>query len=200
MYSHGNFISGQRQLERRSTIILYLGLARTAEGVKVRGARYVPLHMTDTGSALTLEAVDRVGKYADTKQHITRLMGSRFLMHPNEDVVTNPQCDPNWAPPHPHDGWVGGSCQDNSTCSADTTCDTALPDGFCTMPCTSTCPDLAGRPTTFCVDLGDGTGSCVLQCTDSRECREGYTCQVEARINQSQTLRKVCVPTEEVAN
>lgn len=195
MYSHGNFVSGQRQLPRRSTLILYLGLARTAEGVKVRGARYIPLHMTDTGSGLTLESVDRVGKYADARQHVTRLMGSRYLLSPNDDLVTNPQCDPDWVAPHAHDGWVGGSCESSDSCSQDTQCDTDLPGGFCTMPCTTTCPDLAGRPTTFCVDLGDGAGSCVLQCTESGECREGYSCQVEQRLNQPGTLRKVCIPT-----
>lgn len=195
MYSHGNFISGQRQLERRTTLLLHLGLTRTAQGVKVRGARYIPLHMTETSAGkLTLEAIDRAGNFGDSRKHVTNLMGGRFLLMPHEDVVTNPQCDPDWVPHHPHDGWTGGSCAGDEACGGSTTCDTDLPDGLCTMACSGGCPDVTGRSTTFCVDLGDGAGSCVLQCASDAECREGYTCQVESRFNQPDVSRKVCLP------
>ena len=193
MYSHGNFVSGQRQLERRTTLLLYLGLVRTADGVKVRGARYIPLHMTDADGKLTLQAVDRVGDFGDSRKHVANLMGYRYLMMPHDSVVTNPQCDPSWVPHHPSAGWTGGACASDISCG-NTTCDTELPGGLCTMACTGGCPDTAGRSTTFCVDLGDGTGSCVLQCNDSTECRDGYTCKPEKRFNQPDVSRKVCLP------
>jgi hypothetical protein len=195
MYSHGNFVSGQRQLERRTTLLLYLGLVRTAEGVKVRGARYIPLHMTETSTGqLTLQAVDRAGSFGDSRQHVTKLMGGKYLLMPHEPVVTNPQCDPSWVPHHSQDGWTGGSCESDIACGETTTCDTELPGGLCTMECTGGCPDAAGRQTTFCVNLG-GSGSCVLQCVEDAECRPGYSCVVEPRFNEPGVSRKVCLPT-----
>lgn len=195
MYSIGNFVSGQRHLPRRTTIILYLALYRGADGAtRVRGARYVPLHMTEGGGRLTLESVDRAGAYHDSRDHVISLMGASNLQLPWEEVVTNPQCDPDWVPPHPHDGWVGGACESDLACGGVTSCDTDLPGGFCTLGCERTCPDLAGRPTTFCVDLGDGAGSCVLTCEDSTECREGYVCVEQSRYMEPQTARNVCVP------
>ena len=62
LYSLGNFVSGQRQLPRRTTIVLLLGLAETADGrVTVAGARYLPIRFSFSGGAdgrtLTLETV-----------------------------------------------------------------------------------------------------------------------------------------------
>ena len=199
IYSLGNFVSGQRHLPRRSTLILYLGLTRTDDGVKLNGARYVPAHMTQKADgSLTLEAPDRTGRDQDSRQLTTDMFGLYNLQPPDDALVTNPQCNPEWIPPHPHDGWIGGSCEGPMAEQAcgEASCDEELPGGLCTQACTSTCPDKVGRPTTFCVDLGDGAGSCVLQCTVSADCRPGYSCQERTRISDDSVIRKVCVPTE----
>lgn len=196
MYSIGNFVSNQSHLPRRTTVLLYLGLFRSTEGtMKVRGARYVPMHMSrKSNGTITLEAIDRAGDFGDSREHVIDLMGSSNLLMPHESVVTNPQCEPGWVPHHPHDGWVGGACESDVACGGDTTCDGEVPGGLCTLPCESTCPDVVGRNTTFCVDLGDGAGSCVLKCESSVECRQDYVCETRDRFNDPSSAASVCVP------
>jgi hypothetical protein len=47
LYSLGNFVSGQSGIAKRTSMILYLGLGKTKGGVvKITGARYLPLQMT----------------------------------------------------------------------------------------------------------------------------------------------------------
>ena len=69
-YSLGNFVSGQHELPRRTSVILVLGLAQDAAGdLVVSGARYVPLAMTNNAGlgrspAHGVDATDRVGATA----------------------------------------------------------------------------------------------------------------------------------------
>lgn len=198
IYSLGNFVSGQSQLARRSTLLLYLGLTRRADGrVVVNGVRYMPLHMSRVSPGLTLQAIDRVGGLADSRALTVSMFSVWNLIAPSEALVTNPQCDPTWEGPtipHPHDGWIGGSCEDASTCGG-ATCLDGLPGGLCSELCQRTCPDRDGRPSTFCVDLGlEGSGACVARCSSSAECREGWVCQPTARYGEPDVVRSVCVP------
>lgn len=198
IYSLGNFVSGQRHLPRRSSLLLYLGLTRFADGsVGVNGVRYVPLHVDDRDGMILAEAIDRVGGFADSRALTVGMFGQWNVHVPSTAVTTNPQCDPDWQPPtapHPSQGWIGGACSADLACGG-ATCLTGQPDGLCTELCDRTCPDRAGRPTTFCVDLGfDNSGVCVLQCSSSAECRDGYACVSSPRYNDAQTLRTVCLP------
>lgn len=200
LYSLGNFVSGQNHLARRSTLLLYLGLTRASNGnVVVNGARYVPLHASRRDVGITVEAIDRVGGLEDSRSQTVGMFGSWNVHSPAADLVTDPQCDPEWTPPpapHPHDGWIGGSCETDLTCGG-TTCEPELLGGFCTQSCTSTCPDLSGRSMTFCVDLDlGGTGSCVNQCSTSVNCRQGYICDPQERYNDPNTVRTVCIPAQ----
>ena len=198
MYSIGNFVSGQSHLPRRTTLLLYLGLFRGADGVmKVRGARYVPLHMTRTSNLITLEAVDRAGDFGDSRNHVIELMGASNLMLPHEPIVTNPQCDASWVPHHPHSGWVGGGCEGDEACGGETFCRDDAPAGLCTISCSGGCPDVVGRPTTFCVELLEGEGACVLKCESTLDCREGYACAATSRFGGAAATAKVCVPAAE---
>lgn len=52
LYSLGNFVSGQRELPRRTAIVLLLGLAEGADGrLAVAGARYLPIRFNFAGGA-----------------------------------------------------------------------------------------------------------------------------------------------------
>ncbi len=199
IYSLGNFVSGQTHLPRRSTLLLYLGLTKFQDGsVGVNGVRYVPLHMTTrSDGSMALEAIDRVGGLKDSRALTVGMFGT-WNVHPTEEpLVTNPQCDPSWVPPvqpHPHDGWIGGACKDDSTCGG-VTCLTEEPGGLCSQTCELTCPDMAGRPTTFCVQLEPSEGGqCVARCESSLECREGYVCREMPRYGDPSVRRKACVP------
>jgi poly-gamma-glutamate synthesis protein (capsule biosynthesis protein) len=98
IYSLGNFVSHQRTLNRRSTVILYLGLRKTADGVRVVGARYVPVHVRMVGNkhAFHAEAIDRVGGPQDARKLLVDLLGPDNLMAPDEELEVAPHCDPQW--------------------------------------------------------------------------------------------------------
>ena len=200
IYSLGNFVSGQRHLPRRSTLLLYVSLRRLEDGsVTVSGARYVPLHMTTRSNGfMTLEAIDRVGAFADSRALTVDMFGHWNLHQAEPPVTMNPECDPQWVPPHEHDGWIGGSCQNDTVCGG-TFCDVTMPDGLCTQSCERFCPDLAGRPGTFCVadPQSDETGLCVLTCESDADCRQGYACQEQPRFNEPDTIKQACVPVKE---
>lgn len=198
IYSFGNFVSGQTHLPRRSTLLLYLGLTRFGDGrVGVNGVRYVPLHVSSSGSDIRVEAVDRAGGHADSRALTVKMFGNWNVFPPGAALVTNPQCDPAWTPPeapHPHDGWIGGACDTSDACGG-ATCLPELPGGLCSQSCTSTCPDRTGRAATFCVTLDAGaSGSCVAQCVSTMDCRTGYVCRESERFNDPSVRRKVCVP------
>ncbi|MCK5798306.1 MAG: CapA family protein, partial [Deltaproteobacteria bacterium] len=199
IYSLGNFVSGQNHLPRRSTMLLYLGLTRRPDGqVVVNGARYVPLNMGRTypagGVRYGVQVIDRHGGPGNSRALTVGMFGLWNLHRPWNDPVPNVSCDAAWQPPHAHDGWIGGSCASSVACGG-TTCETGLPGGFCTTPCDGICPDEAGRPTTFCADLGvDDKGSCVLRCSTDLDCREGYRCVETPRYGQSSVIVKTCRP------
>ncbi len=85
IYSLGNFVSGQRDLPRRSTLLLYVGLVRGEDGVtRVEGVRYVPLHMTLTGTTYSLQAIDRVGGLTASRNLTTRMFGTENIHTPGD--------------------------------------------------------------------------------------------------------------------
>ena len=196
IYSLGNFVSGQTHLPRRSTLLLYLGMTKFADGsVGVNGVRYVPLHVSRRDNGIVAEAIDRVGGLADSRALTVGMFGSWNVFPPDAEVVTNPQCDPNWTPPtapHPHDGWIGGACEDDGACGG-TSCLVDQPGGLCSQACELTCPDREGSPTTFCVALEE-SGYCVARCETGLDCREGYVCREMERYGDPSVRRKACVP------
>jgi capsule synthesis protein PGA_cap len=89
IYSLGNFVSGQRDLPRRSSLLLYVGLVRGADGVtRVEGVRYVPLHMTLDHGSYRLQAIDRVGAALQSSRDLTtRMFGSENLHDPEQPLA-----------------------------------------------------------------------------------------------------------------
>jgi poly-gamma-glutamate synthesis protein (capsule biosynthesis protein) len=99
IYSLGNFMSHQRTLNRRTSIVLYFGLRKRDDGeVEVVGARYVPLHTRMVGNKqkFFVEAIDRVGGPADARAHAVGVYGRWNLLPPDDEMVVNPHCDPKW--------------------------------------------------------------------------------------------------------
>ena len=92
IYSLGNFVSGQAQLARRSTILLYVGLTRTSSGIKVNGARYVPMVMATHGGVMGVEAIDRAGGSADSRRQTVTMFGADNLQDPAKPIATTPEC------------------------------------------------------------------------------------------------------------
>ncbi len=98
-YSLGNFASHQPELPKRSTILLYLGIGRDADGItRVRGVRYLPLHVRQDSDQFFVESIDRVGGPADARALIVDMYGEANLLRPDDDLDLAPHCDPLWRP------------------------------------------------------------------------------------------------------
>jgi hypothetical protein len=195
IYSLGNFVSGQKHIPRKSTLMLQLGLRRTADGdVRIQGARYVPLYMHEEPGYLTLRVLDKDGGLGESRELTVDMFGLHNLSTPEPSIDAAPQCDAGWTPVAPADGWVGGSCQSDLVCGGGV-CDEQLPDGHCTRSCDGYCPDQHGRAPTFCVaDASEASGMCVATCSYDGDCRDGYRCQERGRFGQPSVLRRVCLP------
>ena len=97
LYSLGNFVSGQRELPRRTSLILLLGLAETLDGrLAVAGARHVPLRMTSSGGTegrlLSIQATERVGA-ADAAAHLATLLEPDSIHPTDASLTTLTACD-----------------------------------------------------------------------------------------------------------
>lgn len=92
IYSLGNFVSNQSQLARRSTLMLYIGLTRTADGVAINGVRYVPMVMNRTPGAMAVEAIDRAGGNVDSRKLTVAMFGTDNIQDPDEPLDITPGC------------------------------------------------------------------------------------------------------------
>ncbi|CAN5889010.1 hypothetical protein BH11MYX2_BH11MYX2_16430 [soil metagenome] len=89
IYSLGNFVSGQAQLARRSTIMLYVGLTRTAQGqTVVNGVSYMPLIMNTHSGVRAVEAIDRAGGSVESRAQTVRMFGTTNLVDPAAPLTT----------------------------------------------------------------------------------------------------------------
>jgi hypothetical protein len=95
--------------------------------------------------------------------------------------------------------FIGEPCGQNGDCLHDLcfSASSGYPGGMCTKSCSTVCPDMPGKPTTFCIN-SNGAGRCVSRCDWARHpgsgCRQGYTCVKLARNNQPWVRRNVCLP------
>jgi hypothetical protein len=99
VYSLGNFASHQRDLPRRSSIILYLSLRRVADGkVRLAGAGYVPIHVRMEGEkeSFFVEAIDRVSGPPEARELVTAMYGEANLLAPDAALDLAPHCRPAW--------------------------------------------------------------------------------------------------------
>jgi len=93
MYSLGNFASHQPELPKRSTMLLYLGLTRPpGHKAFVHGVRYIPLHVRQDGLRFFVEAIDRVGGPADSRELTTAMFGEAAMLAPDAPLATRPAC------------------------------------------------------------------------------------------------------------
>jgi len=92
IFSLGNFVSGQAQVARRSTILLYVGLTKTAEGIAVNGVSYVPMIMNTRNGIRAVESIDRAGGNAEARRMIVSMFGSENIADPSKPLSTTPAC------------------------------------------------------------------------------------------------------------
>jgi hypothetical protein len=87
IYSLGNFVSGQSGTAKRSSLILYVGLTKGADGkVTVNGVRHMPLLMSSAPSWTSQLAS------GESLALTTKILGSWNKLEAEEALVTNPEC------------------------------------------------------------------------------------------------------------
>lgn len=87
IYSLGNFVSGQSGTAKRSSLILYLGLTKGADGkVTINGVRHVPLLMQSSPSWTATHAK------GDSLALTNQILGEWNRLLPDEEPITNPTC------------------------------------------------------------------------------------------------------------
>ena len=88
IYSMGNFVSGQPNVARRSSLVLYLGLTKGSDGkVTLNGVRHLPLWM----DKWSVRPADRGGA-EDGLALTTRILGKWNRMGSSDPLVTNAGC------------------------------------------------------------------------------------------------------------
>lgn len=94
MYSLGNFISYQGALNKRSTIILLLGLTKTSLGTFINGVRFVPMRMQNRDGLKSLH-LEKLNKETILQSSFYSIF-SKVLPMGNalysDSIVTNPEC------------------------------------------------------------------------------------------------------------
>lgn len=209
LFSLGNFVSNMDELDEKTAIMLVLGLTKPKDGGKVfvNGVRHVPLYMYSTRERKFARTIERGAKKDDALHHVLDLFGTYNMQSVKEEIDTTPQCRQDWVAPtewHPTNGWMGGACDTASACGDEAlTCDTAQPQGMCTMACQESCPDRKGHKPTICV--GEATsldrkapalteGTCRIRCRKDLECRPGYVCGKRVQTGSKKRVQRVCVP------
>lgn len=88
IYSLGNFVSGQSGLDKQSSLILYVGLTKAADGkTTINGVRHIPLRMASSPTWTSKPAT------GDSLAQTTRLLGEWNRLDPDAKLVTNPECE-----------------------------------------------------------------------------------------------------------
>lgn len=69
---------------------------------------------------------------------------------------------------------IGDSCQSDFSCGAGNICDLTAREGYCTRtPCRNRgCDDEEA----VCVEFYNGESYCMHRCSESGDCRDGYSC------------------------
>lgn len=95
----------------------------------------------------------------------------------------------------PGDEPIGGACNDFTDCAGDFDCLVAanIPGGYCSRECTTDNDCGAGA---VCTRFGDGAQLCAKTCLFNDDCRDGYGCNLEARVEGDR--RTVCTPGIEI--
>lgn len=93
IYSIGNFVSNQRQLERRTSAIVYLGLTKSpGRKAWINGVTYVPTYMFDGPAELV--ASDRSARVPQASVNVLKkLLGADRLISSRGRIETNPECN-----------------------------------------------------------------------------------------------------------
>jgi len=98
-------------------------------------------------------------------------------------------------------GWIGSPCFSDLDCAGLTGGRCELKEGgqnrpgYCTIPCSKSCPDLQGEAATFCAaGAVEGSGACRARCLRQDDCPAGYVCTAGVpRFGDPSVTASVCL-------
>ncbi len=93
VYSTGNFVSNQGEVEKQAAVMVFLGLTKTNRGVHANGVKILPLRMHNRGVA-TLE-VKPIGPERKNAAHLNVIRAAfaeSDLVYPGQEIDTNAHC------------------------------------------------------------------------------------------------------------
>lgn len=93
MYSLGNFVSFQGSADKRSTVILLLGLTKTEHGTIINGVRFVPMYMENRSGLgnIHLSRLPQPNHNDLSPSTISSIMPMGNVIYSNS-IITNPEC------------------------------------------------------------------------------------------------------------
>ncbi len=71
---------------------------------------------------------------------------------------------------------VGGTCTASDGCDEGLTCDTTVPGGYCTTPCTTSGSTAQCPEESVCDSVAGAAVTCVRICKTSEDCRPDQDC------------------------
>ena len=91
IYSLGNFVSGQKGVDKRTSAMIFVGLTKNQNGeVFVNGARHLPLAMMYGANGLSVKPAK--GNFEEGRVLANRVLSRSVEIEPGAPIVTNPGC------------------------------------------------------------------------------------------------------------
>jgi len=95
VYSTGNFVSNQGEVEKQAAVMVFLGLTKTGRGVHANGVKLLPLRMHNRGvDTLEVKPIGPERKNAAHLNVIRAAFAESDLVYPGQEIDTNAHCPP----------------------------------------------------------------------------------------------------------
>ncbi len=93
IYSLGNFVSHQKKVRRRATVVLFVGLTKNETGTFINGIKFIPAIMNNRTHTLKLAPNNpKSATHRRSYRHILSILSKNHMVEYGEVVVTNNQC------------------------------------------------------------------------------------------------------------
>ncbi len=95
IYSMGNFVSNQKKVDRRATVVLFVGLTKNKRGTFLNGVKFIPAIMNNYSGASRLKLAPYNSRNATNRrsyQHILSILSKAHQVSYGQRVVTNSHC------------------------------------------------------------------------------------------------------------
>jgi poly-gamma-glutamate synthesis protein (capsule biosynthesis protein) len=95
IYSMGNFVSNQKEVRRRATVVLFVGLTKNKRGTFLNGVKFIPAIMNNYSAANHYQLAPSKPQDAinqESYKHILSVLSEKHQVAYGDSVVTNEHC------------------------------------------------------------------------------------------------------------